>query len=68
MTEEPYGDQWFQHLTANIRRILEQTQAVLPIPRFTSWLYQPIFICLGRPVNPVDETATPENLDLCNQV
>ena len=30
MTEEPYGDQWFQHMTANISQILEQTLAILP--------------------------------------
>ncbi len=37
------------NMSAKHRQILEQTQAVLPIPRFTSWLYQPIFIYLGGP-------------------
>ncbi|MFR8245863.1 MAG: hypothetical protein ACLU93_06405 [Streptococcus sp.] len=49
MTEEPYGDQWFHHMTANIRQILEQTQAVLPHTKIYLMAFtQPIFIC-SRP-------------------
>ena len=50
MTEEPYGDQWFQHLTANIRRILEQTQAILPNTKIYLMAFYPANLhLLGRP-------------------
>ena len=49
MTEEPYGDQWFQHLTANIKQILEQTQAVLPHTKIYLMAFYPANLHL--PIN-----------------
>ena len=60
MIEEPYGDQWFQHLTANIRRIMEQTQAVLPHDKDLPHGFLPSqssFALADQGFNPVDETA-----------
>ena len=60
MTEETYGDQWFQHLTANIRQILEQTQAVLPPYQDLPHGFLPSqssSALADQGFNPVDETA-----------
>ncbi|MFQ7167058.1 MAG: GDSL-type esterase/lipase family protein [Streptococcus sp.] len=69
MTEEPYGNQWFQHLTANISQILEQTQAILPNTKIYLMAFYPANLHLPwqTPAYPVDELRTPENLDRCNQ-
>jgi len=70
MTEEPYGDQWFQHLTANIRQILEQTQAVLPHTKIYLMAFYPANLHLPWQTKASIQwmkLRTPENLDRCNQ-
>ena len=70
MTEEPYGDQWFHHMTANIRQILEQTQAVLPHTKIYLMSFYPANLHLPWQT-PASiqwmKLRTPENLDRCNQ-
>ena len=55
MTEEPYGDQWFHHMTANISQILEQTLAILPNTKI--YLSQSSSALADQGFNSVDETA-----------
>mgnify|MGYP000588663244 CR=1 FL=1 len=70
MTEEPYGNQWFQHLTANISQILEQTQAILPNTKIYLMAFYPANLHLPWQTKASIQwmkLRTPENLDRCNQ-
>ena len=59
MTEEPYGEQWFQHMTANISQILEQTLAILPNTKIylMAFISQSSSALADTGIYPVDETA-----------
>lgn len=70
MTVEPYGDQWFYHMTANIRQILEQTLAILPNIKIYLMAFYPANFhlpCQTRASIQWMKLRTPENLDRSNK-